>query len=832
MAGFLFGGDTGETAQSLARKRDIQDMLARQIMGAQPKTAQEGIGALLSGIGVGISRYRTDKAQQAGTDAASKLYNSILGTPARSTTSAPSVTPGAMGGNMPKVDSKGNMPVATVGNDEIRNGIISSANALGIDPVDLATAISYETAGTFDPTKRGPTTQWGQHQGFLQFGEPQAKEHGVDWNNPVGSQLGENGAVVSYLRKAGVKPGMGMMDIYSAINAGSVGRYGASDANNGGAPGTVADKVNNQMAGHREKALALIGQGGATVGEPMAYYDEVETRQPAFYPDAQTRPAGDARSTVDAPAPRNAAEAVTAMAGGGMPATSPFVSPFVDPRLQAAAAANQAGASLSDEVAAYEQTPEYAARFPGRAVAPSFPGKQADDTALAALPQGVSVGANPVPPNSQPLANTQIPAEFAGSQQLASAEGGIMNALNAGTPATPQHIAHARTAGQQPVQVAQSAGGVDPRLYEILSNDFATPEMKAVARTMLQQQLGEQEAAREEETWRRRQEYERQAAQNDPLYRIKLQQAQTELEGGKKQPLINAGNGNVYDPNTKEWITPPGASGAAGEFRFSGNSVEAQALNGLMDSKQLTPDQAQQLGAGKTITGPNGEIIFLTPQGVFGTSAQGGGDVVPITPQGGQAAPQGGTQAAPQTTPQAMPQSVPQATPDQRSQAQPAPLPEGQPVRSGNIQITEPKTTVDEKQAMGFADRMVDAGGTIDKFGAYAPGLWDQFWNQNGYVWDPIENVMVSDDFQQLEQARRNFINAQLRRESGAVIGQDEFDNANRQYFPQFGDTKETIEQKKRNRQTATDAMVRSAGPTYKSPNVKDGENDPLGIRK
>ncbi|MBZ7920559.1 hypothetical protein LAC81_02000 [Ensifer adhaerens] len=718
MAGFLFGGDTGETAQSLARKRDIQDMLARQIMGSQPKTAQEGIGALLSGIGVGISRYRTDKAQQAGTDAASKLYNSILGAPARSTASAPSVTPGAMGGNMPKVDSKGNMPVSTVGNDEIRSGIISSANALGIDPVDLATAISYETAGTFDPTKKGPKTQWGQHQGFLQFGEPQAKEHGVDWNNPVGSQLGENGAVVSYLRNAGVKPGMGMMDIYSAINAGSVGRYGASDANNGGAPGTVADKVNNQMAGHRQKALALIGQGGATVGEPMAYYDDkgmsVESRQPAFSPDAQTRPAGNARATVDATAPRNAAEAVTAMAGGNMPATSPFVSPFVDPHMQSTAAAGQAGASLSDEVAAFEQTPEYAARFPGRKVSPSFPGKETDDMAVAALPQPVNVGANPVPPNSQPVADGQIPAQFAGSQQLARAEGGIMNALNTGTPATPQQIAQA--VGQQPAQVAQSAGGVDPRLYEIPSNGFATPEMKAVARTMLQQQMGEQEAAREEATWRSRQEYERQAAQNDPLYRIKLQQAQNELEGGKKQPLINAGNGNVYDPNDKTWITPPGSSGSGGAFRFGGNSVEAQALNGLMDSGALTPSQAQQLGAGKTISGPNGELIFLTPQGVFGTSSQAGGAIQPITPN--QTAPQGSNspQAVPQTTPEAVPQAVPQAA-DQHSQSQPATLAPGQIVRDGNIQLTEPKVPEAQKNRAASVDQAYKALNTeLDRY--------------------------------------------------------------------------------------------------------------------
>jgi len=145
---------------------------------------------------------------------------------------------------------------------EIASGIVETASALGIDPVDLGTAISYETAGTFDPTKAGPTTQWGQHKGLIQFGEPQAKQYGVDWNNPVGSQLGANGAVANYLRSTGVKPGMGMMDIYSAINAGRVGRYGASDANNGGAPGTVADKVNQQMAGHRAKAMALLGDNG------------------------------------------------------------------------------------------------------------------------------------------------------------------------------------------------------------------------------------------------------------------------------------------------------------------------------------------------------------------------------------------------------------------------------------------------------------------------------------------------------------------------------------------------------------------------------------------
>lgn len=140
----------------------------------------------------------------------------------------------------------------------LTTGIQQSAEALGISPVDLATVISYETAGTFDPTKRGPTTRWGTHRGFIQFGEPQAAKYGVNWDDPLASQLGPDGAVVRYLRDAGVTPGTSLEDLYSAINAGHVGRPNASDSASGGAPGTVRDKVLNQMSGHIAKAKSMF----------------------------------------------------------------------------------------------------------------------------------------------------------------------------------------------------------------------------------------------------------------------------------------------------------------------------------------------------------------------------------------------------------------------------------------------------------------------------------------------------------------------------------------------------------------------------------------------
>ena len=138
----------------------------------------------------------------------------------------------------------------------LAEAIKATSARIGANPLDLATAMSYETGGTFDPWKAGPTTQWGQHRGLIQWGEPQRQKYGVSQATPVADQVAAAGR---YLQDAGFKPGMGLADLYSAINAGRVGRYNASDAKNGGAPGTVLDKVNNQMAGHRAKAGQLLG---------------------------------------------------------------------------------------------------------------------------------------------------------------------------------------------------------------------------------------------------------------------------------------------------------------------------------------------------------------------------------------------------------------------------------------------------------------------------------------------------------------------------------------------------------------------------------------------
>lgn len=146
--------------------------------------------------------------------------------------------------------------------------IVREAKRAGIDPLDLATAMSYETGGTFNPRMLGPQTKNGQGRGIglIQFmSNGSAKDYGITQDTPADVQVSR---AVDYLIDRGVKPGMKLLDIYSAINAGRPGLYNRSDAGNGGAPGTVRDKVNS-MSGHRLKAAQLLGK--LSDGGTLAY---------------------------------------------------------------------------------------------------------------------------------------------------------------------------------------------------------------------------------------------------------------------------------------------------------------------------------------------------------------------------------------------------------------------------------------------------------------------------------------------------------------------------------------------------------------------------------
>lgn len=75
-----------------------------------------------------------------------------------------------------------------------------------------------------------------------------------------------------------------------------------------------------------------------------------------------------------------------------------------------------------------------------------------------------------------------------------------------------------------------------------------------------------------------------------------------------------------------------------------------------------------------------------------------------------------------------------------------------------------------------------------------------------------LANNLKPEWYQKIEQAERDFLNALLRRESGAVISDEEFDSGAAQYFPMPGDSQAVIIQKKENRKTALEGMKFMSG--------------------
>ena len=139
---------------------------------------------------------------------------------------------------------------------EMAAAIRANAERLGINPSYLAAAMSFETGGTLDPWKAGPTTKYGQHHGLIQWGGPQAREYGVGPNSSITDQVNAAG---KYLADRGVKPGHGMTNIYSAILHGDANSgFNVRDKN-----GTSASSgAQRMLASEHANALANLDRAG------------------------------------------------------------------------------------------------------------------------------------------------------------------------------------------------------------------------------------------------------------------------------------------------------------------------------------------------------------------------------------------------------------------------------------------------------------------------------------------------------------------------------------------------------------------------------------------
>lgn len=153
----------------------------------------------------------------------------------------------------------------------------------------------------------------------------------------------------------------------------------------------------------------------------------------------------------------------------------------------------------------------------------------------------------------------------------------------------------------------------------------------------------------------------------------------------------------------------------------------------------------------------------------------------------------------------------PQAGGPQTAQAGPAigapPTPNAQA-----ISTTPGKMSEDQGKAAGFHGRAFEAHGIVnDLENKLSPTVTAA--GRNAAV-----RPFVGKDQQRMLQAQRSFINAILRRESGAVISPEEFVNYGNEFFPQPNEGPEVIAQKRAARENALKALVLSAGPSFKPP--------------
>jgi hypothetical protein len=135
-----------------------------------------------------------------------------------------------------------------------------------------------------------------------------------------------------------------------------------------------------------------------------------------------------------------------------------------------------------------------------------------------------------------------------------------------------------------------------------------------------------------------------------------------------------------------------------------------------------------------------------------------------------------------------------------------------------------PRATQGEKTADAFYSRAVDANNRVADVEA-AVGTWEIL----------APNFANTTTGQQYQQAKNQFIESYLRKDSGAAIGKEEYANADRIYFPQIGDSAATRQQKQAARKRVLQSLQTQGTGNAATPTVerwgRDGNGRPVRIQ-
>lgn len=143
------------------------------------------------------------------------------------------------------------------------------------------------------------------------------------------------------------------------------------------------------------------------------------------------------------------------------------------------------------------------------------------------------------------------------------------------------------------------------------------------------------------------------------------------------------------------------------------------------------------------------------------------------------------------------------------------PTPAGLKAGETVIGTKKPDFSGDKLLAGSFANRMIDSQTIFDRLTAdgYDPTNTRDYAASNLPV--IAQSAAMSSQGQQYLAAKKNFVTAVLRKESGAAISATEFETEDIKYFPQPGDSAATIEQKRLARKVAIDAMKAQSGGAF-----------------
>ncbi|RVA05994.1 hypothetical protein EN939_28120, partial [Mesorhizobium sp. M7A.F.Ca.CA.002.05.1.1] len=518
--------------------------------------------------------------------------------------------------------------------------------------------------------------------------------------------------------------------------------------------------------------------------------------------------------------------------------------PTLIDRLNAAKSPTEAQQIMNNawKFAGYDRPGGEAARRIAQAnsFASRFSGSTSDPVQVASLdpasgmaPAGTAVANALASPAAS--APQQTPAQaLSGAPQQAGVQspravdsGGIpqRGAVLAGGPGAAPGPQGVQVAGGGPTVQQLMQAATDPRLSE---------QQRGVVGILLKQKMAAADPATQMEMEKNRLDMEKTRIETERLRNPQMtpaEKARLDLDERKMQAdqdkLIEVGgslvdpkthqavytgqqtdwekldDGTLYNKRTGETKAVAASPGGGQANMFKGNAVDAQALNWLVNNNKVTQEQAAQIAAGKTITGPNGEMMFLTPSGIV--AQMPGQAPQPIAPPAAAPGP-----ASPPASP--APVQTPPAPIAPMSPRAANPVPNQ---NAGIVPLTGPKSKPPNEQQQRDAKLYSVVAPELkiveDNFSALS-NLSDQALSAVPHGSDYGADYLKSSDYQRASNSLKTIIASYLYSVSGATAAPAEVENQASILTPKPGEAKESVNDKLARVRAMVDAIRSSRG--------------------